>query len=220
MAQYYRTNNKLQYEKDEYGHHPTYKTYRAVSDDYVPDKGISRMWSGGYPYAQVEISHVNDESHTPNDFSVTNPEPATELFKSTRARARISGAYANPTMRHHIPTLLAIAKQDHPDTDFISDSALTQDSSKLAKHGIAKGLVQPHPHNLDASTTDAHPLYSTDPDMYKMGRDPFPGETVIPKSDVMRGKQFLRQVLGRGRTPQAAPAPKFDQPQLPGMEDR
>jgi len=217
VAQYYRTNDKLKYNIDEDGgKYPTYKTYRAVSDNYSPDKGISGAWSGGYPYAQVELVHMRDESHVPNDFSVSNPNPATELFTSTGAQAKIGGAYANPTMKQHIPALLAIAKQDHPNTEFVSDHSLTPDSSKLAKHGIAKGLVTPSKYNTEADATSIPEL--TDADSYKMGRNPFPGETVIPKSEVMQGKQFLRQVLGRGRTPQAAPAPKFDQPRLPGME--
>lgn len=216
MAQYYRTNDKLQYNIDEGGgKHPTYKTYRAVSNNYLPDKGVSGAWSGGYPYAQVELVHMRDESHVPNDFSADNPDPATELFKSTKAQAKIGGAYANPTMKQHIPALLAIAQQDHPNTEFVSDHSLTPDSSKLAKHGIAKGLVTPSVHNPYAKATSTPEL--TDADSYKMGRNPFPGETVIPKGDVMQGKQFLRQVLGRGRTPQAAPAPKSDQPRLPGM---
>ena len=212
MTQFYRSNNKLGLDED---HYPKTKTYRAVSDNYVPD---AEKWSGGYPYATVDLTHMRHESHTPNDFRLNVSEPETELFTSKRAQAKISGAYANPAMRHHIPHLLAIAKQDHPDVDFVSDSALTQDSSKLAKHGIAKGLVQPHHYNLEADSSDTHPLYSTDPDAYKMGRNPYPDETVIPTSEVMKGKQFLRQVLGRGRVPQAAPAPKYDQPRLPGME--
>jgi len=219
MAQYYRSEDKLQYHIDEGGgKHPSVKTYRAVSSDYSPDKGLSGAWSGGYPYAQVELAHMRDESHVPNDFSASNPNLATELFKSTKAQAKIAGAYANPTMKQHIPTLLAIAQQDHPNTELVSDYSLTPDSSKLAKHGIAKGLVKPNENNLEAESSA--PAHATNPDSYKMGRNPFPNETVIPKSEVMQGKQFLRQVLGRGRTPQAAPAPKFDQPQLPGMEDR
>jgi hypothetical protein len=41
----------------------------------------------------------------------------------------------------------------------------------------------------------------------------------LTRAEVMKGKQFLKETL-RPRKEETAPAPKFDQPQLPGMEDK
>jgi hypothetical protein len=233
MARYFRSNYY-----DALTEPGTGSQYTVMHDKYQ-DNGDK--WESGFPVGTVRLDYEEGKGTTPNFSNLTNNgysreyynrnggnrgrtvEPPTELFHTDPDRLVVTSAYAHPNVRNHVPKLLAIAQTDNPHLKLTASDDMTEYSSRLAKNAVAKGLALPHPDNKQMKhngiTMSAHD------DEYSALTLVTPNEPVgmhrIPQSDVLKGAQFMRVALGRGRMSEnTTPAPKFDQPQLPGMEDK
>lgn len=237
MARYYRDSNFNRISSD-----GDRVNYVAMSDKYQePEQGPLNpkpYWGhglaeGGYPVARIKLNYEQGEGTTSNfDLNGSDPgtsfnyrtrtggsKPPTELFHTDPDRLVVDTAYAHPDMRKHIPHLLAIAQMDNPNTKLTASNDLSGYSSRLSKNAAKKGLVLPHPDNLDMAgdPTDI----SAKSDEYQ--RRTMVSERVldesnrIPEHAILNGKQFLREALGRKPRTEQMKAPDTEQLTLPGI---
>lgn len=216
--------------------------YVAMSDQFQePEQGPKHpreSWDhdladGGYPVARVKLRYEQGEGTTPNfDLNGSDPgtsfdyrnrtggsKPPTELFHSDPDRVVVDSAFAHPDMSRHVPHLLAIAQMDNPHVKLSAAEDLSGYSSRLSRNAAKKGLVLPHPGNLDMSS-DGEPI-DANQDNYSrktMISDRVMDEsTRIPEHAILNGKQFLREALGRKPRTEQSKAPKSEQLTLPGI---
>jgi hypothetical protein len=212
--------------------------YVAMSDKYQNAKesengSIKDDYSGGYPVARVKLSYEQGEGTTANfDLNGPNPgtsfdyrnrtggsKPPTELFHTDPDRLVVDSAYAHPDMSRHIPHLLAIAQMDNPNTKLTASEDLSGYSSRLSRNAAKKGLVLPHPDNLDMAGDPKD--ISAKSDEYQrrtmVSERVLDESTRIPEHAILNGKQFLRAALGRKPRTEQVKAPDTEQLTLPGI---
>lgn len=219
MARYFKSPNRG------YGDGVSYPSYGVIHD--TPDAAATARAGGKpqYPYGYVSMYHTPSREDLNFD-SDGNPmkRNATELFRHRPEELHVNLMYADKRVRPHMMTVMALAKLDHPNAQIVAPDSLSNFSSKLAKNAHERGLLKPSYDNPDMGTDDD----PNEGDVYarqvgsvhrikedRLGVDAYE----LTRSEVMKGKQFLKETL-RPKKEQTAPAPKFDQPQLPGMEDK
>jgi len=239
MARYYRGSNFNRMSED-----GDRVNYVAMSDNYQePEQGPKHPQAfrgenpgdGGYPVARVKLSYEAGNGTTPN-FDFRDPtEPnglslqflsrsnrrgtPTELFHTDPDRLVVDSAFAHPDMSRHIPHLLAIAQMDNPNTKLTASEDLSGYSSRLSRNAAKKGLVLPHPENLDMAgdPTDIN-AHADEYQRRTMVSDRVMDEsTRIPEHAILNGKQFLREALGRKPRTEQMKAPSTEQLTLPGI---
>ena len=217
--------------------------YVAMGDKYQePEQGPKHPRSyrgedpgdGGYPIARVKLSYEQGEGTTPNfDKSAMNhggisfdyrnrtggSKPPTELFHTDPDRLVVDSAFSHPDMSRHVPHLLAIAQMDNPHVKLSAAEDLSGYSSRLSRNAAKRGLVLPHPDNLDMAGDPKD--ISANEDEYQrriMVSDRAMDEsTRIPEHAILSGKQFLRAALGRQPRTERMKAPDSEQLTLPGI---
>jgi hypothetical protein len=219
MARYFKNPNKG------YGDGVSYPSYAVVHD--TPDAPATTKAGGvpQYPYGYASMYHTpSREDVNFGSDGVAMKSGATELFTHRPEELHVNLMYADKRVRPHMMTVMALAKLDYPNAQIVAPDSLSNFSSKLAKNAHERGLLKPSHENPDMETEDEH----NSPDNYvrqvgtisKIKNDRIgTGAYELTRSEVMKGKQFLKETL-RPRKEETAPAPKFDQPQLPGMEDK
>lgn len=219
MARYFKNPNKG------YGGGVSYPTYGVVHD--TPDAAATARAGGEpqYPYGYASMYHTPSRED-PNFDSDGHPlkRNATELFRHRPEELHVNLMYADKRVRPHMMTVMALAKLDHPNAQIVAADSLSNFSSKLAKNAHERGLLKPSYDNPDMGTDDdpnGGDVYARQVGTMSKIKDNRLGTGAfeLTRSEVMKGKQFLKETL-RPRKEQTAPAPKFDQPQLPGMEDK
>jgi hypothetical protein len=219
MARYFKNPNKG------YGDGVSYPSYAVVHDTH---DSLATANAGGvpqYPYGYVSMYHTpSRESANFDSDGHPMKRNATELFTHRPEELHVNLMYADKRVRPHMMTVMALAKLDHPNAQIVAPDSLSTFSSKLAKNAHERGLLKPSHDNPDMETDDVADYY--DPYARQVGtvskikNDRIgTGAYELTRSEVMKGKQFLKETL-RPRKEETAPAPKFDQPQLPGMEDK
>lgn len=216
MARYFRNLNKG------YADDASYPAYAVVHD--TPEKSSDPHAEPKYPYGYANLYHTKSKE-TPNFKGEVMKPGATELFTHRPAELHVNLMYADKRVRPHMMTLMALAKLDHPDAQIVAPDSLSNFSSKLAKNAHERGLLKPSYDNPDMSTDDD----PSEPDSYARQANTIQtiknlrlgnGGHELTRAEVMKGKQFLKETLRPktvSPTEPSAPAPKFDQPQLPGM---
>jgi hypothetical protein len=211
-----------------YADSTSFPSYGVIHD--TPDTSTERSPNSDpvYPYGYVNLYHTPSKEHPNFNSRGGRKSDATELFTHTPAELHVNLMYADKRVRPHMMTVMALAKLDHPDAQIMSPNSLSNFSSKLARNAHERGLLKPSYDNPDMTTDD----WKNENDWHarqvnteahirnlKLGG----GAVEIPRSEVMKGKQFLKETLRpktASPTEPSAPAPKYDQPQLPGMEDK
>jgi hypothetical protein len=218
MARYFKSPNKG------YADGTSFPSYGVIHD--TPDTSTDRSPKSDpvYPYGYVNMYHTPSKEHPNFNSTGQLKNGPTELFRHVPEELHVNLMYADKRVRPHMMTVMALAKVDHPNAQIVAPDSLSNFSSKLAKNAHERGLVKPSFDNPDLATDD----WKNEPDHHarmintishvknmKLGG----GAYELTRSEVMKGKQFLKETL-RPRKEETAPAPKFDQPQLPGMEDK
>jgi hypothetical protein len=222
MARYFKNPNKG------YADDASYPSYAVVHD--TPDTSIERSPNSEpvYPYGYVNMYHTPAKEHPNFNTKGGRKSGATELFTHKPAELHVNLMYADKRVRPHMMTVMALAKLDHPDAQIVASDTLSNFSSKLAKNAHERGLLKPGDANPDMITEDSvnqrddyarqiNTIYHVR--NLKLGG----GAYELTRSEVMKGKQFLKETLRpktASPTEPSTPAPKNDQPQLPGMEDK
>jgi hypothetical protein len=121
---------------------------------------------------------------------------------------------------------MSIIKQDHLNADIIPSANLSPHSSRIAKHAVERGLIQPNednPGSEQVNTTMFEPKIVTPFEEKHMGIYLF-GE--VNDKDVKNARGALRDELKRNR--RSKMSTQFSQenlpnnntqPKLPGLED-
>lgn len=215
MARYFKSPNKG------YADGTSFPSYAVVHD--TPEKSSDPHAEPKYPYGYANMYHTPSKEH-PNFKGEVMKPGATELFTHKPEELHVNLMYADKRVRPHMMTVMALAKLDHPNAQIVAPDSLSNFSSKLARNAHERGLLKPSYDNPDMETDDD----PTEPDSYARQANTIQtiknlrlgnGGHELTRAEVMKGKQFLKETL-RPRREQTAPAPKNDQPQLPGMEDK
>jgi len=217
MARYFKDLGKG------YAHGGSFPGYSVLAD--TPDSegyGGTTVHAMGY----VNMHHV-PASETPNRFEPKSEGSfdgnKTELFTHTPAELTVNTMYADKRVRPHMMTLMALAKMDHPDAEIVASDTLSHFSSKLSQNAHKRGLVKANYDNPDmlssGGSRDSHSVYTgTVADARRAtGADTWQGIKEIPHSEVMAGKQFLKQMLRPGTTRKQTPRVESEQLKLPGI---
>ena len=149
-----------------------------------------------------------------------------KLFGEQRGTLEISNAYFDKHATHTFPTLMSIIKQDHLNADIIPSANLSPYSSRIARHAVERGLIQPNednPGSEQVNTTMFEPKIVTPFEEKHMGIY-LRGE--VSDEDVRVARGALRDELKRNR--RSKMSTQFSQedlphnnshPKLPGLED-
>lgn len=222
-----------------------YQNYTAVSDTGIVDK--HNPYVTLYPMARVGVTlaqevplHSNPEIRIMNAMRHAHPDDIAEAIEQQETTpqmffpkpAVIDSAFADPSMRLHVGTLLGQVLNDHGKS-LRATYELSPYSSRLARKGIEAGVIQGHPRNPEADEYnnigfDTHNLELLDNkplDVY---------QKAVPDHLVDRGRRTMRNLLrpkplspqfqalqqlenDRGSTYNPADDPNAMK--LPGMED-
>jgi hypothetical protein len=221
MARYYKNVPDDSYEKRR-------RTYGVIGDQGSYSTLDTK--EARHPYGEVYLQHAPAQEHPNFDsggYSMTMDPNPTELFEHSPETLTVDGMRADKRVRPHMMTVMALAQQDHPNAQIVAGSSLTKFSSALSKTAVDKGLIVPHRQNPEMKTMDEiRGAPETEEDFaseamvnpehkLKMANA---YEGFIPEKEVMKGKQFLKEMLRPKTAPPSAPEPKYEQPRLPGME--
>jgi hypothetical protein len=208
------------------GLHPEYltKRYRSLLDEPDiadnPEKMDAMRALGvlrGYPSHGKTMDWAVEQART-------NPHITPEhlFYESKPAKTYINGMYSDPSMNAAGINLLGIAYDEGNRAPFVADSSLTKFSSKLTQNAIKRGLpVSAHSGNPSAESTAGdyeeqrqlrHTMSSEYADVIRRKGAP------IPDTSVIRGKEAVREILGRKRNPKPVTAKGLSDQFLPGME--
>lgn len=219
MARYF----KKEMDPEKGGGSRSYPRYGVISDK---PSSVSPDFGNIHPYGYINFNY-DQVQETPNRFNRQegdNTPLPTELFRNSPEKLTVTSMFADRRVRPHMMTLMALAKQDYPTARLESASHLSQFSSRLSKNAHERGLVSPHEYNTKMETDDTGDVdtaYEQTSDVPSIENvvSGFTAVKDIPHSDVMAGKQFLKQMI-RPVTEQKTPKYNAKQPQLPGMEDK
>lgn len=198
-----RTNvpGSLSYEKSL----PT-KTHFAAFGKEAPDQSVASASihlqnaqfrpnfgkkNGVYQALEYEPETYEDTGY------VTHPHEA--LFQTDPAK--ITGAYADPTMRGAVPALLGMALNEGKKQGYgiTYDDSLSAHSSPIAQQGLDAGLLIPNKHNTGANITNSLGMSGNRMVHWERGK-----YESAPPEQLQAGKDTIRGVL-RGRPKQPAP---------------
>lgn len=162
--------------------------WQALSDK--PVRGSRDL----FPAATVTYDHEGEELHSERLRDMTG-----QMYQ--HFPGQITEAFADKSMRQHIPTLLGLAAQQHQRLAGRSD-ALPQASDDLSVHSAgmiahlqAKGIpVATHPENADAHVTNDHKLGS-----YALVDHPDVPRTTLDTDTVKSGRDLMRGMLRSSR---------------------
>ena len=225
MARYFKSLNKPN------GRRTTYPTYGVMSDSTVP---TGNRQEPEHPYGVTELKY-HEGGEIANFYSdgSSGTRSPTELFDHLPSTLTVSTMFADHRLRPHMMTVMALAMRDHPGAQLVAGSHLTDYSSDLSRNAHKKGLVVPHADNPDMQTEYESEYGERRPPAAFKGRftQTAPHEYIkgslmgdyaveVPHSEVMAGKQFLKQMLRPGTTRKQTPRAESEQMQLPGMESK
>jgi hypothetical protein len=168
----------------------------------------------GYPTGSVGYNYHYPKYDVGDNRNPEEPHKPV-LFREFPAEVHIKLAFADPAVRHAMPTVMSRLHLDHPGAKLVADSDLSKHSSRLAKHAQDLGFpVTAHPTNPtfeiknDADFEERHSMTLPEEDSWR--------EKIIPAHEVAEARQFIRDKI---RKPKPHLSAQFDHPQLPGLED-
>ena len=227
MPRYFKDKN----ERPDFPRGDNHPAYGVLGDEEI-DRGFGPEHPSGYTTfyhrPSREDPNILKGGHGWGNVPHRGFHPdATELFRHTPETLTVNSMFADHRVRPHMMTVMALAMQDHPNAQLVAGETLTADSSALSRHAHKLGLVVPHPDNPEMEKSEGNE-YTAQPAKFTQLTSPremkqrFLGETTteVPHSEVMAGKQFLKQMLRPGTTRKQTPRVESEQMQLPGMESK
>lgn len=126
------------------------------------------------------------------------PDGQGALFDVHHRSPYVNFMASHPDFRHHIPTLLAVANiesQERFREPLHPDSSLSVHSSKIVHRLAEAGVIKPPSHETrnDLTAEDYKNYTVASRNMHESRK------VEIAPSTIQRGKQFLREALGRPR---------------------
>jgi hypothetical protein len=153
-----------------------------------------------------------------------NPHVApSTLFEETRsARTKISGMFADPSLKSSAITMAGMAYKDYGNAPIEVDDNLSSFSSRLAKNAVSKGLPitasADNPNMAITNNLDLVPR-AVDPEYYDSVTSD-PDTKKLNNIDISGGRMAVRNMLRGTRTRNSTPvtAKGLGDQFLPGME--
>lgn len=232
MADYYKQN--------EIGWDGTGTTgYYAAGKKALPEYGGEQADPDNrvYPKAFVEVRHGK---HTPNfefgnsnisqsyfdhfrrmtdDYDTKNVEidleyPPETLF--TEHLPTVTHAFTHTSLRHTVPTLLALAQKEHG--KMVASNDLSPHSSRIAKKAMNRGLAEGHENNPFGDVSNS--IGFDDRLNIVHASDLKHGLEKVPENDIRAAKGALRRILRPQKEyTDHMESQQFDHLKLPGMEN-
>lgn len=210
----------------ETGLHPEYLTQRYRS--LIEEPGIASDRGKMDAMQALSVLRGYGSQGKTMDWAVeqarTNPHIAPEhlFYESKPASTDINGMYSDPSMNATSINLLGIAYDEGNRAPLVADSSLTKFSSRLTQNAIKRGLpVSANEGNPNAESTAGdyepeaqlpHAMSSDYADVIRKRGTP------ISDLGVIRGKEAVREMLGRKRNTKPVTAKGLSDQFLPGME--
>lgn len=184
----------------------------------VNSEGLPREENGILSKAENQSGSLFNQN-----YQEMKARPGQQLKLFEYNRPSIVGLYADPSMRTAVPTLLAHTLNRYPDA--ISDSSLSEHSSRIVQKGIAAGVVSGGEANPEGSATFVGRDRNI-AEISRVGEDNIPeGHVRLSETAVSEARKKVREVL-RPRnlskqfdTSGPALGPEEPHPTLPGFED-
>ena len=222
------------------GLHPTYlnKKHAEVWDDIKAGKKTDAHQDALDAFHVLRghtiVAGRNSDHEDPKAWAVeqtrSNPliAPDKLFFEHTPPKTHIESLYSDPSMKVSAMNLLGIAYDEHNNAPFESDSSLTRFSSRLTQNALKRGLpVITDPSNPNAistagddngSTHDNHRMLTDYANKVRNSEYPFSHATPISDVGVIRGKESVREILGKKRNTKPVTSKGLSDQFLPGME--
>ena len=145
-----------------------------------------------------------------------------QMFTPDPASTTVGGAFSHSTMRHTVPMMASYLHQKYG--SLTADADLSEHSVKMTQHAEKLGL--PVTRNRENEDLDVTNSYDFDDDDMTMSPNHLrlvkkqSGWQEIPDSTMRSAKQHYKELRGIGRNIPKPLSSQFNQPQLPGMEDK
>jgi hypothetical protein len=230
----------LEDEEASSGLHPTYlnKKHAEVWDD-IRAGNRTEAHQDAMDAFHVLRGHTikagrNSDHPDPKAWAVeqtrTNPliAPDKLFFEHTPAKTHIGALYSDPSMKVSAMNLLGVAYDEHNNAPFESDSSLTRFSSRLTQNALKRGLPvttdRSNPNAISTaddandSTHDNHRMVTDYANKVRSSEYPFSYATPISDLGVIRGKESVREILGKKRNTKPVTSKGLSDQFLPGME--
>jgi hypothetical protein len=184
----------------------------------------------GYPQTHGRNSRHEDPKAWAVGQTQTNPAIAPDklFFEHTPAKTQVASMFVDPSMKAHGINLLGIAYDDHNKAPFEADHSLTRFSSRLTNNAIERGLpVTTHPDNPNAVSTsndEDDPVHNKQymgtewANRIRSNTAPFIHASPISDLSKIRGKEAVREMLGKTRNTKPVTSKGLSDQFLPGME--
>lgn len=209
------SSEPVPYQTQRFNDGSTLRMYKSAEVTYKPHTEIP-MYGG--TFQPEDMINAKMRYHSPEEraAAIQRQKDTPQLFFHTPAR--ITGAFADPSMRAHIPTLLGIVL-NREGSNTIPGSSLSVHSSRIVKKAVEREAIQPNPRNIDSERGNSLTLIPRTTPLYTNSSGGLIDSTHIDPADLMLGKQKVREILGRSQhlSPQFGPVGK--QLQIPGLED-
>jgi hypothetical protein len=212
------------------------KVYDATGYDYDDLKG-NTAWEHNYAVRSAqEIEKYKEHSATNITSKYWRRRNGIDYAKSVReihkgtsqmftpdpASTTVGGAFSHSTMRHSVPMMASYLHQKYG--SLTADADLSEHSVRMTEHAEKLGLpVTRHHDNEDLDVTNSYDFDDEDltiPAKTLRSEGTFSDWTQIPDSTMKSAKQHYRELRGIGRNTPKPLSSQFNQPQLPGMEDK
>lgn len=212
------------------------KVYNATGYDYDDLKG-NTAWEHHYAVqAAKDIEKYKEHSATNITSKYWRRRNGIDYAKSVReihkgtsqmftpdpASTTVGGAFSHSTMRHTVPMMASYLHQKYG--SLTADADLSEHSVKMTQHAEKLGLpVTRNRENEDLSITNDYDFDDEDMTMSANNlrlTQKQSGWQEIPDSTMRSAKQHYRELRGIGKNTPKPLSNQFNQPQLPGMEDK
>lgn len=211
------------------------KVYNATGYDYDELSGDA-AWS--HHHAERHARRLEEYSADPTSKDAKNyrrhsgisyakeiknvRQDTSQMFTPEPGYTNVAGAFSHSTMRLSVPMMASYFHQKYG--SLTADSDLSEHSVRMTKHAEKLGLpVTRNRENEDLSITNDYDFDDEDMTMsanHLRLTQKQSGWKEIPESTMRSAKQHYKELRGIGKNTPKPLSNQFNQPQLPGMEDK
>lgn len=212
--QHLNAENDEAYERGYSVPHRPFQNYLEASHD------VHYALRNNAPESHTDEMRRREETALKRFSSSPSANPQT-LFVEHPATTEITGAFFDPSMRVHAPTMASLIHQDFG-TPITASHDLSEHSSRFVKKAQDMGLpVEGHPYNPTAEVTNDltfEDMGDNAPLSQRTHISTFIPLNKVPDTEVQSARKNLKQMM-RGK--KAHMSPQFqsvEHPKLPGIE--
>jgi hypothetical protein len=178
----------------------------------------------------VEHDAIEDKRSWAVEQAHNNPHIAPDklFFETSPAKTQVASMFVDPSMKTSGINLLGVAYDDHNRAPIEADSSLTRFSSRLTQNAMKRGLpvtgsytnpnAESTSDDADDPTHEEQSVNNSTADKLRKGEHPFYQAQPIADLGLIRGKEAVREMLGKTRNTKPVTSKGLSDQFLPGME--